>query len=116
MQELCEAIWDTTAPGATVTVGDIPRALDCVFAREGESFGESVRQLTPLQVAVLRGLAELNPTGIFSEAFMQRVQTTSTGALRTAVNRLVARRLIYQFGGRYRFVNPFFKAWLLKRM
>ena len=116
VQELCEAIWDTTAPGTTVTVGDIPRALDCVFAREGESFGESVRQLTPLQVAVLRGLAELNPTGIFTEAFMQRVQTTSTGALRTAVNRLVARRLIYQLGGRYRFVNPFFKAWLLKRM
>ena len=89
VQELCEAIWDTTAPGAKVTVGDIPRALDCVFAREGEAFGESVRQLTPLQVAVLRGLAELNPTGM---------------------------RLIYQFGGRYRFVNPFFKAWLLKRM
>ena len=116
VQELCEAIWDTTTPGATVTVDDIPRALDCVFAREGEAFGESVRQLTPLQAAVLRGLAEQSSASIFSEEFMQRVQTTSTGALRTAINRLVAKRLIYQFGGRYRFVNPFFKAWILKRM
>ena len=116
VQELCEAIWDTTATGAEVTVGDIPCALDCVFSREGEAFGESVRQLTPLQVSVLRALAELNMVGIFSDEFMQRVQTTSTGALRTAIKRLVARRLIYQFGGRYRFSNPFFKAWLLNRM
>ena len=28
---------------AEVTVADIPRALDCVFAREGEAFGESIR-------------------------------------------------------------------------
>jgi len=61
-------------------------------------------------------LAELNTVGIFSDEFMQRVQTTSTGALRTAINRLVARRLVYQFGGRYRFSNPFFKAWLLNRI
>jgi len=58
----------------------------------------------------------MGSVGIFSEVFMQRVQTTSIGALRTAINRLVSRRLIYQFGGRYRFSNPFFKAWLLRRM
>lgn len=116
VQELCEAIWDTTEPKATVSVDDIPRALECVFAREGEAFGESVRQLTPLQVSVLRALSDLSTVGIFSEEFMGRVQTTSTGALRTAINRLVAKRLIYQFGGRYRFSNPFFKTWLLKRM
>lgn len=116
VQELCEAIWDTTAPKAAVTVDDIPRALDCVFSREGEAFGESVRQLTPLQVSVLRTLANLGTVGIFSGEFMQCVPTTSTGALRTAVNRLVAKRIIYPFGGRYRFSNPFFRAWLLKRM
>ena len=116
VQELCEAIWDTTEAGAEVTVADIPRALDCVFAREGEAFGESIRQLTPLQVSVLRAFSELDTASIFSEAFMQRVGTTSTGALRTAINRLVARRIIYQFGGKYRFANPFFKAWLIARM
>ena len=116
VQELCEAIWDTTAPKAVVSVEDIPRALDCVFSREGEAFGESVRQLTPLQTSVLCALADMGSVGLFSEDFMQRVQTTSTGALRTAIKRLVAKRLIYQFGGTYRFSNPFFKAWLLKRM
>ncbi|MBO7653608.1 MAG: ATP-binding protein [Kiritimatiellae bacterium] len=116
VQELCEAIWDTTSPKAKLTVADIPRALECIFAREGEAFGESVRQLTPLQVSVLRALAELDSVGIFSEAFMRRVGTMSTGALRTAINRLVSKRLIYPYGGRYRFANPFFRVWLLKRM
>ena len=116
VQELCEAIWDTTEPGSEVTVRDIPRALDCVFAREGEAFGDSVRQLTPMQVSVLRAFSELDTSSIFSEEFMQRIGTTSTGALRTAINRLVAKRIIYQFGGKYRFANPFFKAWLIERM
>ncbi len=116
VQELCGAIWDTTESGSEVTAKDIPRALDCVFAREGESFGESVRQMTPLQVSVLRAFSALDTSRIFSEEFMQRVGTTSTGALRTAINRLVARRIIYEFGGKYRFTNPFFKAWLVERM
>ena len=116
VQELCEAIWDTTEPGSEVTAKDIPRALDCVFAREGEAFGESVRQMTPLQVSVLRAFSALDTSSIFSEEFMQRVGTTSTGALRTAINRLVAKRIIYRFGGKYRFANPFFKAWLVEKM
>ena len=116
VQELCEAIWDTTEPGSEVTAKDIPRALDCVFAREGEAFGESVRQMTPLQVSVLRAFSALDTSSVFSGEFMQRVGTTSTGALRTAINRLVARRIIYQFGGKYRFANPFFKAWLVEKM
>ena len=116
VQELCEAIWDTTESGAVVTVDDIPKALALVFSREGEAFGQTVRELTPLQRAVLSALAEISSAGIFSEEFMGRVGTTSTGAMRTAIKRLVDKRLVYQLGGQYRFVNPFFKAWLIKTL
>lgn len=116
VQEICEAIWDTTKPGATVTGADIPAALKLLFSREGEAFGETIRQLTQLQISVLRTLAETNTIGVYSEEFMQRVGSTSTGAIRTAVNRLVEKRLIYRYGDRYRFANPFFKAWLLTEM
>jgi len=67
-------------------------------------------------VSVLRAFSELDTSSIFSEEFMQRAGTTSTGALRTAINRLVAKRIVYQFGGKYRFTNPFFKAWLAVKM
>lgn len=116
VQQLCEAIWDTTEPGAAITNASVPEALELIFSREGEAFGQTVRGLTPLQASVLRALAEDDSPGVFSDAFMSRVGTTSTGAMRTAIGRLVTKRLIYQFGGKHRFANPFFKAWLLKVM
>ena len=73
------------------------------------------RQLTPLQVSFLRALAEKDSKSMFSEEFMRRVGTNNTGSIRTVIKRLVAKRLIYQYGGRYRFANPFFKAWLSTR-
>ena len=115
VQEICEAIWDATEAGDTVTVSDIPKALNLIFSREGEGFGEAVRQLTPLQVSFLRALAETDSQSMFSEEFMRRVGTNNTGSIRTVIKRLVAKRLIYQYGGRYRFANPFFKAWLSTR-
>ena len=116
VQELCEAIWDTTADGASISVADISNALGLVFSREGEGFGQTIRELTPLQTSVLRTLAENGAVGIFSEDFMRKAGTSSTGAMRTAIKRLVSKRLVYPFGGTYRFSNPFFKAWLLKVM
>lgn len=116
VQQLCEAIWDMTEDGATVTPEDIPRALSLVFSREGEAFGQTIRDLTPLQTSILRALAEQRASGVFSEDFMNRAGTTSTGAVRTAVKRLVAKRLVYQFGGKFRFSNPFFRAWILQTM
>ncbi|MBO7435018.1 ATP-binding protein [bacterium] len=115
VQEICEAIWDATEAGDTVTVSDIPKALNLIFSREGEGFGEAVRQLTPLQVSFLRAVAETDSQSMFSEEFMRRVGTNNTGSIRTVIKRLVAKRLIYQYGGRYRFANPFFKAWLSTR-
>ena len=115
VQEICEAIWDATEAGDTVTVSDIPKALNLIFSREGEGFGEAVRQLTPLQVSFLRALAETDSQSMFSEEFMRRVGTNNTGSIRTVIKRLVAKHLIYQYGGRYRFANPFFKAWLSTR-
>lgn len=115
VQEICEAIWDNTESGDTVTVDDIPGALRLIFSREGEAFAESIRQLTPLQVSFLRTLATQDSLCIFSEEFMRQAGTCNTGSIRAAIKRLVAKRLIYPYGGRYRFSNPFFKAWLALR-
>ena len=91
-------------------------AFELLFSREGELYGDNVRQLTPLQVSVLRALAETSGLRTFSEEFMKRVGTNSTGALRTALKRLVAKRILYVYGKEYRFVNPFFKEWIRRRM
>ena len=53
---------------------------------------------------------------MFSEEFMAKVGTSSTGALRIALARLVDKRLIYQYGGEYKFTNPFFREWIRRKM
>lgn len=114
VQQLCEAIWDTTDAGQIIDEKCVNEAFGLVFDREGESYGLSVRQLTPLQTSVLRTLAATSERKVFSSAFMSQVGTVSTGALRSALKRLVDRRLVYLHGDEYRFTNPFFKRWLLR--
>lgn len=77
VQHLCEAIWDTTETGATISLDNINAAFELVFAREYESCGDSVRQLTPLQTSVMRAIAETNGLKMFSEEFMAMVGTSS---------------------------------------
>lgn len=116
VQHLCEAIWDTTETGATISLDNINAAFELVFAREYESCGDSVRQLTPLQTSVMRAIAETNGLKMLSEEFMAMVGTSSIGALRAALARLVNKRLIYQYGGEYKFTNPFFREWIRRKM
>jgi hypothetical protein len=47
---------------------------------------------------------------------MERTQIMNTGAIRTALKRIITKRLIYEYGGEYRFTNPFFREWLLLKM
>ena len=116
VQQLCEAIWDTTDIGAEISLENINAAFELVFAREYEAYGDSVRQLTPLQTSVLRTIAGTGGLKPFSEEFMAKVGTSSTGALRTALARLVDKRLIYHYGGEYKFTNPFFREWIRRKM
>ena len=116
VQELCEAIWETTKDDATIGVNDIPAALELIFSREGEAYGAAMRSITAKQASLLRALAETKHAQLFSTDFMERVRTNSTGVIQTSIKRLVAKRLIYEYGGVYRFTNPFFREWLLLKM
>lgn len=112
VQELCDALWGVTEEGGTATDADLPRALAVVFAREKNGFETAVADLTPNQLSVLRGLAEADSARVFSAEFMNRVQILSPGAVKRALNSLVASRLIYPRHTGYRFYNPFFREWI----
>lgn len=116
VQELCEALWETTAENRVIVDGDIVSALELIFTREGQGYENIVRGITPLQFVVLRGLAELEPKHLFTDEFMSYVRLTSTGSLRKAISRLVAERIISPRGDGYKFCNPFFKEWLKRKI
>ena len=112
VQELCDALWATTDEGATLAESDLPKALDLVFARESKSYIPAIGKLTAIQMRVLRGIAELGGEKILSGDFLRAVNVPNAGSVRKSVLRLIDLDVLYEFGGRYRFTNPFFAAWI----
>ena len=112
VQELCEALWSVTDNGKEATAEDLPKALGVVFAREKNGFESAVSDLTPNQLSVLRGLANMGAARVFSSDFMGDVRISSPGSMRRALNSLISARLIFKNYGEYRFFNPFFREWL----
>ena len=112
VQELCDALWSVTSEGGTASSNDIPKALAVVFAREKNGFENAIADLTPNQLTVLRGLAQMDSVRVFTSAFMDYVRISSSGALKRALNSLVASRIIYPQHTEYKFANPFFREWL----
>jgi hypothetical protein len=116
VQELCAALWDTTEAGATITENDIPTALEHIFARERKGFEKSISHLTPTQVAVLKGMAAADSAKIYSSQFLESVRIASTGTVKKAVRRLESDELVYEWQRSWRFVDPFFREWVRRKI
>ena len=112
VQELCDALWSITEEGGTANVGDMPKAMSIVFAREKNGFESVIADLTPNQLTVLKGLADMGTVRVFTSEFMDHVRMSSSGAVKRALNSLVASRLIYQYRTEYKFSNPFLREWI----
>ncbi|MBR3223337.1 MAG: hypothetical protein IKF72_14045 [Kiritimatiellae bacterium] len=116
VQELCAALWETTNDGATITEGDVPLALEHIFARERKGFEKSIARLTPTQIAVLKGLAATDEAKIYSSQFLDSIRIASTGTVKKAVKRLAADELVYEWNHTWRFVDPFFREWVNRKI
>ena len=115
VQELCETIWLATRNGDTVGDAEINAGLRLVFAREEKAFGPMLARLTPIQAAVLRGLARTPGIRPFSGDFMSDCGIRNVGTVTRALTRLSVDEIIYEHSGIWRFTNPFFREWLNTR-
>ena len=113
VQELCGALWDTSIPGDTVTAECFPKAIELIFSRESKGYEAVLVQITGQQLKCLTGLARLGGKSPLSAAFLEGVGITLPASVKKALNRLVQLKVIYRYQGEYKFINPFFKLWLL---
>ena len=113
VQELCEAIWETTAYRSTIHEDCIGPALELIYARESKGYEAALVQLTGQQLKCLVGLARMGGKAALSAVFIQGVGIAGPASIKKALNRLVQLKVVYRHEGEYKFVNPFFKTWLL---
>ena len=114
VQELCEALWETSADGAEIVSDGISAALELIFSRELGGYEAIYERLSAGQSAVLRALANDAGAKPYSIDFVSQV-AMPTSSIRRIITRLVDSRIIYSSNGAYRFSNPFFREWLLRR-
>ena len=112
VQELCDAIWQVTAPGGSIGGEVIRQGLETIFARERDHYAFALKQLTALQARVLAAIAQRGGREIFSAAFLELVDTRNAASVKKAVDKLVREDMIYFFEEEYRLANPFFGEWM----
>lgn len=112
VQELCEVLWDVTEPCDEIDDKAIALALSAIFAREQDHYEIFVRRLTSLQVRVLRGLAIRGGKEVYSADFLSVADSRNAASVRVAFKKLESDGLVYNYEGEYKFVNPFFGAWI----
>ena len=116
VQELCAALWETTEANSLITENDVPLALEHIFARERKGFEKSISRLTPTQIAVLKGIAAVDDAKIYSSRFLESIRIPSTGTVKKAVKRLAEDELVYEWQHSWRFVDPFFREWVRRKI
>ncbi|MBQ6337884.1 MAG: ATP-binding protein [Kiritimatiellae bacterium] len=112
VQELCDAIWDSTDVGDAIRAKEIDEGLMGVFARERDHYEIFMERLTPIQRKVVSALAVHGGRGVYSGAFLASAQVSGIGTMRRSITKLISEKLIYRYNDEYKFFNPFFAQWL----
>ncbi|MBP5234331.1 MAG: ATP-binding protein [Planctomycetes bacterium] len=115
MQELCEALWETSSQGDALRTEDMAKALDMIFDREREHYVFYIKQLTALQARVLRALAQNDGGDVGSQKFLESANVYNRTSVKKAIAKIEKEDIVYWHEDKYRFVNPFFREWV-KRM
>lgn len=112
VQELCDAMWQVSAPGDVLNDDALRRGLETIFARERDHYAFALKSLTPLQARVLAAIAERGGREIYSAAFLEKADTRNATSVKKAVDKLEREDIVYFFEGEYRLANPFFGEWM----
>ena len=113
IQQLCEALWEVTSEKEIISLDKLKNAIELIFAREQKSYENYVGILTNIQVRCLMAIAKEGGKSVFSVSFMKAAGFNNPSSVRRAIIRLVKLNILFESSGEYRFINPFFRAWLV---
>ncbi len=113
IQQLCEALFEVTSgKDIIISLDKLKNALELIFAREQKSYENYISLLTNIQLRCLTSIAKEGGKSVFSVAFMKSAGFNNPSSVRRAITRLIKLNILFESGGEYRFINPFFRAWL----
>ncbi len=115
IQQFCEALWEVTHENDEISPDKLKDALELIFSREQKSYETFIGLLTDLQFKCLSALVRQGGKRVYSMDFIKAVGSHSTASVNRAITRMIALNILFKSGKEIRFVNPFFKLWLVPR-
>ena len=115
IQQLCESLWNISTEGERIGKEHIINGLELIFSREQKSYENYVSLLTHNQQKVLRAITLEGGKNIYSVSFLKSAGFNNPSSVRKAVNRMTSLNILFEKAREYKFINPFFRAWLLSR-
>jgi hypothetical protein len=113
IQQFCEAIWCVTEENTIIGEREIEKALKLIFSHEKNTYQNVLNNITEFQFRVAKAVANFGGNEPFSNAFFEKTGFTNASSVRAALAKLVKSNVLFILNHEYRFVNPFFKMWLL---
>ena len=112
VQELCDAIWQVSGRGDSLTDNHFEQGLCQIFHREGTAYATFVKPITDIQFRVLKALSIEGGRHPSANAFLQTAGVTNVTSVKRALVALEKAGLIYQSSNDWKFVSPFFREWV----
>ena len=113
IQQLCSALWDVTSPGDDIHKEQIPLALERLFSHELKGYQTTLKFISGQQLNFLTSLARIGGHAPTSSQFLRQSGIRQASSAQAALKRLLNLKIIFYYENEVRFVNPFFRAWLL---
>jgi len=110
IQQLCKALWEVTLEKEIIGPDKLKTALELIFAREQKSYENYINLLTNIQLRCLMAIAKKGGKSVFSISFMKSAGFNNPSSVRRAITRMLKLNILFEIGGEYRLINPFFQS------
>jgi AAA+ ATPase superfamily predicted ATPase len=115
IQQLCGALWDCSDENDFIAESHISKAFELIFSRETKGYESLLNQFSAQQFHCLTGLTRIGDIAPLSSEFMKITGISQPSSIKKALTRLVELNVIFKSTDEYKFVNPYFRAWLISK-
>lgn len=114
VQQLCNGLWTIAEPRSRLALEHVRPALRAIWAEESRTYEFIVEDATNIQYQTLSALATHPSMPPLSREFSEAIGV-QVPSISRALASLTNRGILQKTGTNYKFVNPFFKEWLVHK-
>ncbi len=114
-QQLGAALVDIKDRGDRIDEDALRAGLLQIFAEEHKGYEAHLARITGIQLKCLETVARLGGKGVTSKSFMEHSGISQPSTIKKSLQRLEDLKIVYNYNGEYRFLNPFFAQWLMMK-